>query len=165
MKIYLKSLFGRKTTSSDKSFVENEEIEYNKHADFYYTNIVNSLILFTFESVKLKEMTPILIDPLTELFEELEYAFTPDCFETIFRVGKNDSSLKNELLAFKNEVDSIPIEIREYEFIDNHETWIDIRKKSNILLEKLGEKTRIYNDDYTTIYDKKGTVLHKGKNG
>lgn len=164
MKINLKSLFGKKTTSSDNSFVENEEMEFNKHADFYYTNIVNSLILFTYESVKLKEMTPILIDPLTELFEELEYAFTPVCFETVFRVGKIDNSLKNELLVFKKEVDSIPIEIRDYEFIDNHETWIDLRIKSNLMLEKLVVKTRTYNDDYTTIYDRKGTVLHKGKN-
>lgn len=165
IKFFLKSLFGKKTTSSDKPFVENEEIEYNKHADFYYTNIVNSLILFTYESVKLKEMAPILIDTLTELFEELEYAFTPVCFETVFRDGKIENSLRNELLTFKKEVDTIPIEIREYEFIDNHEKWIDIRKKSNLLLEKLGIKTRTYNANYTTIYDRTGTILFKGKNG
>lgn len=139
-------------------------MEYNKHADFYYTNIVNSIILFTYYSAKLKEMAPILIDPLTELFEELEYAFTPVCFETVFRVGKIENSFRNELLTFKKEVDLILIEIREYEFIDNHETWIDIRKKSNLLLEKLGVKTRTYNDNYTTIYDKTGAILLGRKN-
>lgn len=165
MKINLKSLFGKKTTSSDKSLAENEKMEYDKHSDFYCTNIVNSIILFTYDSVKLKEMAPILIDPLTELFEELEYAFTPVCFETVFRVGKIENSLRNELLTFKKEVDTIPIEIRKFEFIDNHEKWIDIRMKSNLLLGKLGVKTLIYNDNYTTIYDKTGAILLERKNG
>ena len=60
-------------------------------------------------------------------------------------------------------MDSIPTEIWEWEFIDNHETWITIRQKSNILLDKLGVTSRTYNDDFTTIYDIEGNVLHKGK--
>lgn len=87
MKINLKSIFNRKPTSTDNSSVDKEELEYDKHVDFYYTNIVNSIILYTYDSSKLEEMAPILIDPLTELYEELEYAFTPVCFETVFRVG------------------------------------------------------------------------------
>ena len=163
MKINWKSIFGIKRTSTDKPSVDQEEIEYDKHVDFYYTNIINSIILYTYNSVKLDEMAPILIDPLTELYEELEYAFTPVCFETVFRVGLIDNSFKDDLLTFKKEVDEIPTTIWDWEFIDNHETWIKIRQKSNILLDKLGVTSRTYNDDFTTIYDEEGNVLHKGK--
>ena len=164
MKINLKSIFGRKPTPTDKPSVDKEEIEYDKHVDFYYTNIVNSIILYTYDSAKLDEMAPILIDPLTELYEELEYAFTPVCFETVFRVGLIEDSLKNELLTFKEEVDNIPTEIWDWEFIDKHETWTTIRQKSNILLNKLGVTSRTYNDDFTTIYDSEGNIIRKGKN-
>lgn len=163
MKINLKSIFGIKHTSTDKPSVDEEEIEYDKHVDFYYTNIVNSIILYTYDSVKLDKMAPILIDPLTELYEELEYAFTPVCFETIFRVGLIDISLKNELLRFKQEVDEIPTEIWDWEFIDNHETWTVTRQKANDLLDKLGVTSRMYNDDFTIIYDVDGNILHQGK--
>ena len=101
MKINLKSIFGIKQTSTDKSSVEKENIEYDKHVDFYYTNIINSIILFTYNSNQLEEMTPILINPLTELYEELEYAFTPVCFETVFRLELINNEFKNELLEFK----------------------------------------------------------------
>lgn len=164
MKINLKSIFGKKQTSSVKLSGDKEEIDYDKHVDFYYTNIINSIILYTYHSAKLKEMAPILIDPLTELFEELEYAFTPVCFETVFRVGRIDNSLKGELLAFKKEVDEVPTEIWDWEFIDKHETWTAIRLKSTILLDKLMITSRTYNDDFTTIYDKNGNIIKKGKN-
>jgi hypothetical protein len=164
MKISLKSIFGLKPTTTDKPSADIKEIEYDKHVDFYYTNIVNSIILYTYDSAKLDEMAPILIDPLTELYEELEYAFTPVCFETVFRLGLIDNSLKDELLTFKKEVDEIPTEIWDYEFIDNHKTWTTIRKKSNDLLEKIGVTSRTYNDDFTTIYDKEGNIIKKGKN-
>jgi hypothetical protein len=164
MKINLKSIFGIKQTSKDKTSVDKEEIEYNKHVDFYYTNIINSLILYTYDTNKLEEMAPILINPLVELYEELEYAFTPECFETVFRLELIDKSLKNELLDFKREVDKIPTEIWDWKFIDVHETWISIRQRANELLDKLGVTSRTYNDDYTTIYDNEGNTIRKGKN-
>lgn len=164
MKINLKSIFGKKQTSQGKSSAEKEEIVHDKHVDFYYTNIINSIILYTFDTTKLEEMAPVLIDPLTELYEELEYAFMPVCFETVFRLGVIDSTFKNELLEFKKEVGNIPAEIWEWDFIDSHETWISIRNKANLLLEKLGVANRTYNVDYTTIYDNKGNVIKKGKN-
>lgn len=152
MRINLKSIFGSKPTSSEKSSADKEEIEYDKHVDFYYTNIVNSIILYTYDTEKLDKMAPILIDPLTELYEELEHAFTPVCFETVFRMGLIEVSLKNELLMFKKEVDEIPTEIWDWEFIDNHKTWTSIRQKSNFLLDKLGVTSRNYNDHYTTTF-------------
>ena len=164
MKLNWKSIFENKTSSTENSSVDKEEIEYDKHADFYYTNIINSIILYTYDSVKLDKMAPILIDPLTELYEELEYAFTPVCFETVFRVGRIDNSFKNELLEFKREIDDIPKEIWDWEFIDSHKTWITTRQKASTLLDKLGITSRTYNDDYTAIYDSEGNIILKGKN-
>lgn len=109
-------------------------------------------------------MEPILIDPLTELYEELEYAFTSVCFETIFRLDRIDNSFKNELLEFKKEVDKIPTEIWDWEFIDSHETWKTTKNRANVLLDKLGVTSRTYNDDFTTIYDAEGNIIRKGKN-
>lgn len=163
MKINLKSIFGTKPKLTDQPSVDKEVVDYDKYAEYYYTNIINSIILYTYDSAKLYEMAPILIDPLTELYEELEYAFTPVCFETVFRVGLIENSLKNELLTFKKEVDEIPHDIWDYPFIDNHETWATIRKKANVLLDKLGVTSRRYNDDFTTIYDVDGNILHHGK--
>ncbi len=163
MRINLKSIFGIKQTSTDNSLVDKEEIEYDKNVDFYYTNIINSIILYTYDTTKLEEIAPILIDPLTELYEELEYAFTPVCFETVFRLEVIDNAFKNELLGFKKEVDNIPAEMWDLEFIDNHEIWKTIRNRSNELLNKLGVTTRTYNDDYTAIYDSEGNIVRKGK--
>lgn len=66
-------------------------------------------------------------------------------------------------MNFKKEVDEIPNEIWDYEFIDNYETGAAIRQKSNSLHNKHGVISLTYNDDYITIYDNKGNVVHKGK--
>ena len=164
MKINLRSIFRFIKKWRGISSGEDDEIYYNKHVDVYHLNLINSIILFTYNTNKLKEMEPILIDPLTELYEELVYAFTPVCFETIFRLELIDDSLKNELLEFKNEVENISPRIWDWEFIDNHEKWKTIRNKANSLLDKLGVTNRIYNDNYTVIYDQNGNIVHKGKN-
>lgn len=164
MKLNLKKIFGIKKESIEKASVDKEEIEYDKYVDFYYTNIINSIILYTYDTTKLEEMTPILFDPLVELYEELEYAFTPVCFETVFRLGIIDHTFKNELLEFKNDIDKIPTEIWDWDFIDNHETWRTTRIRANRILDKLGVTSRIYNDDYVTIYDNEGNIIKQGKN-
>ena len=56
---------------------ESELLQYDKNVDFFYTNLINSLILFTYNSEELEKMEFILIDPLTELYEEMDYAFLP----------------------------------------------------------------------------------------
>jgi hypothetical protein len=162
MKINLKSVFGIKLTSTEDSSVDKVELEYDKHLDFYYTNLINSLILFSLTTKELEKLAGPVFNPLSELEAEIDYAFTPVCFDTIFRNGLIDDSFKIELLTFKKETDDIPSEIWEWEFIDNHETWISTRQKANALLDKLGVAGRIYNDDYTTIYDK-GKIIKGGK--
>lgn len=143
-------------------FKKSELIDYDKYAKFYHSNIINSLILFTYNSDELDKMTPILIDPLTELYEDIEYAFTPVCFETVFRNNSIDTQYKEELIQFKIQVDEIPNEIWAWEFLDDHQTWKSIRAKSNDILNTLGINHRKYNDEYTTILNS-GEIIKKDK--
>lgn len=136
-------------------FTKTELEEYDKNVNFYYTNIVNSLILYTYNVKQLYEMAPILIDPLTELYEELDYAFLPVLFETVFRNKLINENYKEELLNFKVEVDQIPVELWDWEILDTNEVWYKIRIDAENLLNKLNIKTRIFNTDFTTIIFKK----------
>ncbi|MGF7038416.1 hypothetical protein [Mucilaginibacter lappiensis] len=163
MKINLKSIFGIKSPEIDNSPLNKEEPEYDKYVNFYYSNLINSIILFALTSNELEKLATPTFNPISELETEIDYAFTPVCFETIFRNQLVDESFKTELLAFKKGTDDIPSEIWDWDHIDIHPTWILIRQKANELLEKLGIESRTYNDDYTTVYDSKGNILKKGK--
>ncbi|RXM40929.1 hypothetical protein BOQ62_02470 [Chryseobacterium sp. CH21] len=143
------------TGFTEEELLQEELLQYGEHVNFYYTNIINSLILYTYNVDQLDEMAPILIDPLAELYEELDYAFLPVLFDTIFRNKLIDESFKEDLLNFKKKVDDIPVEIWDWDFLDHHETWKNIRLEAEILLNKLSVETRTYNTDYTTIIFKK----------
>ncbi|MDN3693905.1 hypothetical protein QWZ06_17275 [Chryseobacterium tructae] len=136
---------------NDLGLTSEELAEYDERVDFFYTNIINSLILYTYNVEKLDKMTPILIDPLTELYEELDYAFLPLLFETVFRNNLIDQSFKEKLLVFKKKVDDIPNEIWGWDFLDTHESWKTIRLDAEDLLSQMNIKTRVYNTDYTII--------------
>jgi hypothetical protein len=140
-----------------------ENIDYDKYVDFYYTNLINSIVLFSLTKDKLKELAAPTFDPLFELESEIDYAFTPVCFETIFRNNRIEDSLKPEILDFKKQTDDIPNEVWDWDFIESHPSWIHIRQQANTLLDKLGVKQRTYNEDYTTVYDNEGSILKKGK--
>jgi hypothetical protein len=112
---------------------------------------------------ELEKLAGPVFDPMFELEAEIDYAFTPVCFESIFRNDLIDNSLKIELLTFKKETDDIPNDIWDWEFIDSHTTWISVRQKANNLLDKLGVTSRTYNDDFTSIYDNVGNIIKKGK--
>lgn len=162
MKINLKGIFGTIFTSKDP-LLNIEETEYDKHVDFYYNNLINSLILFALDEKELEKLAGPFFNPMTELESEIDYAFTPVCFETLFRNARVADSLKEELLSFKKWTDEIPSEIWDWDFIDTHETWITTRLKANLLLDKLNIKSRTYNDDFTTIYDENGNIIKKAK--
>lgn len=146
-----------------KNLEENELLEYDKSVDYYYTNLINSLILFTYNSDELEQMEIILIDPLTELYEEMDYAFLPVCFETVFRNNVIDDKYKNELLSFKKIVDEIPNEIWDYEFIGVNEKWTEIKNNAENLLNKLGVDTRIYNTNYVKIIKNERKMIFDGR--
>jgi len=128
-----------------------EIAKYDQYVNFYYTNLINSLILFTYNTQQLDALTPVLIDPLNELYEELQYAFTPVCFETIFRNKKIDSKFKEELLSFKSRVEELPTELWNWELLDENENWKHLKIHDENLLDKLGITSRIFNDEFITI--------------
>lgn len=143
-------------------FTKSELLEYDKSIEFYYTNIINSLILFTYNSSELEKMEPILIDPLTELYEELDYAFLPVCFETVFRNKKIDTEYKQQLLDFKKQVDEIPNEIWDYKFIDNHNKWQEVKISAENILKNIGIQHRIFDGKHHKVMDKNGNVIYQG---
>jgi len=95
-------------------------------------------------------MAYILIDPLTELYEELAYAYTPVCFETVFRNDLIPPILKQELLTFKAKVDQIPNEIWDWEYLDKHPTWLQIKTDAEEILGKMEITHRVYDSSFTT---------------
>lgn len=137
---------------------QEELAEYDKHVHFYYTNIINSLILYTYNVEELDRMAPVLIDPLTELYEELDYAFLPVLFETVFRNKLIDLSLKEELLLFKKKVDDTPDEIWDWEVLATSEVWKDIRCMAGEILTKMNIDSRVYNTKYITIISQSNKV-------
>lgn len=136
---------------NDSGFTQEELAYYDENVNFFYINIINSLILYTYDMAKLEEMAPILIDPLAELYEELDYAFLPVLFETVFRNKLIDENFREEILIFKKKVDDIPLELWDWDILDINETWLQIRIDAEDLLNKLNIETRTYNADYTTI--------------
>ncbi len=149
----------KKDQVDELGFTSAELEEYDKYVKFYYTNIINSLILYTYKSAELDGMAYILVDPLAELYEELEYAYTPVCFETVFRNDLISLILKQELLTFKTKVNQIPAEIWEWEYLDEHPTWVQIRVDAEEILGKMGITYRMYDDSFTTIISSTGKQI------
>ncbi|MBD1366012.1 hypothetical protein IDJ77_19520 [Mucilaginibacter sp. ZT4R22] len=163
MKINFKSIFGIKEAATKISPEIQEQLKYDEGVDFYYTNLINAIILFSLTSSELDKLAGPAFDPLFELESEIDAAFTPVCFETVFRNNAIDDSLKPELLAFKQATDDIPDNIWDWDCIESDPTWKIIRQKANELLDKLGIQDRTYNEDYITVYDGEGNILKKGK--
>lgn len=65
--------------------MKTEEIEYDKYVDYYESNLVNSLKLFSYSKSELEILIEPAFDPIFELESEIDYAFTPVLFQTVFR--------------------------------------------------------------------------------
>ncbi|GEM66340.1 hypothetical protein SF1_43220 [Sphingobacterium faecium NBRC 15299] len=144
-------------------FSKSELEYYDKHVRFYYTNIVNSLILFTYKYRELELMASPIFDPMTELYEELEYACTPVCFETVFRKNLIPIIYKQELLRFKTKVDQMPSEIWDWEYLEEHPSWINIRTDAEEILKKMGIPHRVYDYSFTNVISSSGEVIKRKK--
>lgn len=57
-------------------------------------------------------------------------------------------------MIFKNNVEKIPNEIWKIEFLDKNHNWKQIRRDAELLLNSMGIISRIYNDEFLTIYKK-----------
>jgi len=131
--------------------------------DFYYSNLINSLVLFAASPAYLDSLTGPVFNPISELETELDYAFTPVLFDEIFEKKLLSESFKPDLLDFKSNVDRIPSEIWTWENICESSEWQDLRNQANKLLDRIGIKSRIYNEDFTKIYDSDGNILKDSK--
>jgi hypothetical protein len=156
----LKSVFS--FLSKKKQVEIYDDAYYDQFVDFYYSNLINSIILFALSKEDLEKLEAIAFDPIFELESEIDYAFLTVCFETIFRNGKLDKDLKQVLLDFKLKTDDIPREIWDWEYLEAHKSWISIRIEANLLLNKMGITHRNYDDDYTTIHDINGNIIKQG---
>lgn len=156
----VESLSNESEELDELGFTKSEIFRYDKSVEFYYTNLINSLILFTYNSRELEKMESILIDPLIELYEELDYAFLPVCFETVFRNNKINIEFKEQLLNFKKQVDEIPNEIWDYEYIDDHEKWQEVKKYAENILNIIGIKHRIFDSKNHKIIN--GNIIYQG---
>ena len=159
----LKSLFNIKANKANDRISKEDELEYDKNVDFYYSNLINSIILFALTKNELEKLEKHAFDPMFELESEIDYAFTPLLLETVFRNHLINESLRFELMAFKKATDDIPSEIWHWDYLDKRDVWINVRKKANELLDKLGVKNRTYNEDFIIVYDKNGNILEKGQ--
>ncbi|WP_207421129.1 hypothetical protein [Desertivirga brevis] len=126
------SVIGDVNSGSDTA-----DFGYDNNADFYYSNLINTLILFSLTRSELEKLSSPTFDPIFELETELDYAFTPLLFETLFRNKLVSPSLRQELLLFKQEVDAIPDSAWDLNFLEKDNRWISSRQKASRLLDKL----------------------------
>ena len=83
MKFNFKTILGLNKREQQNSV----EIDYSKYVDFYYKNLINSLILFSLTAKELEKLVARSFNPIFELESEIEYAYTPICFDAIFKKG------------------------------------------------------------------------------
>ncbi len=67
MKISLKSVFGIKLSETDNPSSNEERLEYDKCVNFYYSNLINSIILFALTSDELEKLTAPAFNPISDL--------------------------------------------------------------------------------------------------
>ena len=146
----------------EMEFTDDQIKEYDWHVDYYYSNLIESIILYTYDEKGLDGLHEILGDPITELYEELDYAYTPVLIETVFANNKVDAAHRNEVFSFKKRVDEIPTEIWKLEELDTNPTWLKIRSGANKLLDVLGIESRTYEANYTAIYNGGGMIVYEG---
>lgn len=107
--------------------------------------------MFTDDEQELGAITYVLIDPLTEMYEELDYAFTPILFDTVFRNSLIDVKLRETLLNFKKDIAETPAEIWDMGLLDSNNTWLGIRANANKILNDLGVQHRKFNSTYHNV--------------
>jgi hypothetical protein len=131
--------------------------------DFYYSNLINTLVLFAATPEYLESLAGPVFNPISELETELDYAFTPLLFNEIFKKKLIIEELKTDLLSFKYKVDKIPNDLWTWKNICENFEWQKLRQEANTLLDRIGIKNKVYNEDFTTIYDSEGNIVKERK--
>ncbi|HRI00309.1 MAG TPA: hypothetical protein PK006_04580 [Saprospiraceae bacterium] len=139
-------------------------MNYSKRdGDIFYTNLLNTLILFSKNKEELQKITKPAFDPLYEMRDGLEYSFSLDCFETIFHYQFIEESLRDELVLFFIEANNLSPDHWKWELIETGELWSKVRAKAELLLQKMNIMSRKYIEDYTISFDEDGNLTNKGK--
>lgn len=115
-----------------------------RKADFYYSCLCNSLVLFAASPSYLDSLTGPVFDPIFELESDYDYAFEYPVFDGNFTSGRVSEELRQELLVFKGKADLIPPELWTWDHLISNETWHAIRIAAEELLTKMGESRRTY---------------------
>ena len=118
---------------------------------YQYSCVYNSLVLFANSVDYLKGLAAPAFDPLMELESEYDIGFTDFTLEENFANGTIKENLKQDLLDFRKSVKDVPSKLWNFEDLETHEIWKNIRTQANSLLTKMGEKRREYDDGFTTI--------------
>jgi hypothetical protein len=134
-----------KNSHKPKQLNEQEQIAYQ------YSCVYNSLVLFANTVNYLKSLSAPAFDPMFELESEFDIGFTDYTLDKNFENGTIKENLKQDLLDFKKSVNDVPSHLWNYDDLDTHETWKNIRSQANILLTKMGETRREYDHGFTTI--------------
>ncbi len=137
---------------------KSKKIKASK-VDFYYSNLINSLVLFAATPEYLISLGDSSFNPIFELETEIDYAFTPSIFNKIFEKKLIEENLKTNLLEFKSKIDKIPSNLWTWDSICNNSEWEEIRKEANYLLDSINIKNKVYNDDFTTIHNSEGIII------
>jgi hypothetical protein len=151
-------LKNKKENDLNKMTYRTTKIEASR-VDFYYSNLINSLVLFAASPEYLESLAGPVFNPISELETELDYAFIPVLFDEIFEKHLLPDSLKLDLLDFKLIVDKTPNGIWTWEHICESTEWQDLRNQANNLLDRIGIKNKVYNEDFTKIYDSNGNIV------
>lgn len=64
-------------------------------------------------------------------------------------------------MNFRNQVEEIPNEIWDYEFIGKDEKWLKIKSKSEEILKKIGVKSRDFKGKYHKVIGNGGIIYQE----
>jgi hypothetical protein len=134
-----------------------------RKVDFYYSNLVNALILFASTPEYLESLDGPIFNALFELETEIDYVYMSVLFNELFTLGLVDEFLRPELESFKTKVDNTSNDLWTWDAIYSNPHWQDLRSDANGLLNKLGVETRIYSEDFTTTIGSDGRILKDSK--
>jgi hypothetical protein len=120
--------------------------------NFYYSCLYNALVLFAANPQYLESLDGPGFDVPFEIESEFMYAFDEPAFGSVFKSGKVAEELRNELIQFKYEVDSVPNALWQWEEIMSNNEWQAIRNHAEGLLQRLGETRREYDFSFTNTF-------------
>jgi len=120
-------------------------------ANYSYSNLLKSLILFAASSEYLESLNSPSFNVVFELETEFDIGFNELSLNSIFDKKLINRELKNELSSFKAKVIGFPNELWMWKNIKNHIKWNELRTDANILLDKMEISNREYIDDSIII--------------